>query len=234
LIEFLTFQLSLHTTSCSGSSSSGLTRPHVDVNVKIENITEHPETKRSLGHALDESGRTEDRNRAILFADINSGRLLLNPSCPAEPTCLSPLVRSQPTFTNASCDIVISYEDMLFCSSLISEFWNPTNPVAAANSVNDTSSTNAPCVSAEKPSLLRLNTGTYEESLKDEKNERSKLHQPLRTQQSSELLEPSMTAIFRVTGLRIILIDNLLGLHLPFIQVRKHFDILNVVRSCIT
>jgi hypothetical protein len=267
LVEFLTLGFSMHTTFRGSKVTNDLYRPHIDISIRVENSVDSGENfKHPLHHEHDESkagdheqyhgldakqnkfssrrkkGRQEDEN----IVDINSTKLTLSPCCPSEPTCLSPLIRSQPTFASISCDIVISYEDMLFCASLFADFWNSKNAVVEPGPEDEDDN----CWSVEKERQLAMAKASQTESqrpfhqfdtsvegrfsadtqgldipnfskVRDEEDPRltSIVDTPMNVEITADNIESSLFAMIKIVGLRIILIDNLLGLHLPFIQV---------------
>jgi hypothetical protein len=257
----------MHTTFRGSKVTNDLYRPHIDISIRVENSVDSGENfKHPLHHEHDESkagdheqyhgldakqnkfssrrkkGRQEDEN----IVDINSTKLALSPCCPSEPTCLSPLIRSQPTFASISCDIVISYEDMLFCASLFADFWNSKNAVVEPGPEDEDDN----CWSVEKERQLAMAKASQTESqrpfhqfdtsvegrfsadtqgldipnfskVRDEEDPRltSIVDTPMNVEITADNIESSLFAMIKIVGLRIILIDNLLGLHLPFIQV---------------
>lgn len=110
-----------------------------------------------------------------------------------EPVCLFPLLRSDKEFTRYSCDIVTCYEDILFAVSTIrSSFAGITGaPPKANGKINES-----------------------DEPFRKESSEN--IHENADNSHSDSF---STFMVIAVTGMRLMIVDNVLGLHLPLFQV---------------
>ena len=115
----------------------------------------------------------------------------------ANPTCIFPLQSSDIRTSHSSCDIVISYDDALFISNCFSEFIGDFTVFEMITSLFK--------------DLDRVNEDTYLISNNTSPPDAT-------TSNSAAVLPPSMYMILHLECVRLILVDDILGLHQPLLQ----------------
>lgn len=123
------------------------------------------------------------------FVDFDTDHLKIGSSFIGYPTCVSPLTQSTTHFPKNSCDIVSSYEDIRFFYSLISEF------ISGDSKESDDKNRDTDMWDPEEKSRDAFSPT------------------PIDKQE-----EPSMFCILRMSGIKAVVVDNVLGLHLPLLQ----------------
>jgi hypothetical protein len=114
----------------------------------------------------------------------------------ANPTCIFPLQSSDIRTSHSSCDIVISYDDALFISNCFSEFIGDFTVFEMITSLFK--------------DLDRVSEDTYLIS--------NITSPPNATKASNNAVLPSMYMILHLECVRLILVDDILGLHQPLLQ----------------
>lgn len=128
------------------------------------------------------------------FVDLNDEELRLQPNKLSLPTCLNSPFPAHFKFPTDSCDIVTCYEDLIFCFGLIKLFLGLT--------VADDSPSVQPSIRKKRQqSLIELNANISKVTVEDSTS------------------EMSLSAIISLEKIRIMVVDNVLGLHLPLLQV---------------
>ena len=123
--------------------------------------------------------------------NLNAEELKLKPMKIPSPTCLISPVTLPPKFGSDSCDVVTCYEDILFCYELVSTFFGLKNDM----SQNKKDARHA----------IRSDTRRID----DEK------------EVECDSKKCSLFVVLSLTAMRIMIVDNVLGLHLPLIQVLR-------------
>lgn len=128
------------------------------------------------------------------ISSINRYSVELEPVRIPFPHCVFPLVPPDTEFTANSCDVVTGVEDLVLTLQLLDKFW----PGGIGLSNRITSQNKTSLSSGKSRGTQKLDNMKAAESLKS----------------------PSMYMIVSFVGVRVILVDNILGLHLPLMQVR--------------
>lgn len=161
-------------------------------------------------------------NSIVAYVDLHAEALRLGGSAIPHPHSVFPLAATRTDFTPDSCDIVASYEDLTFCISLVNKFLNVAEPAAST---------------PEEPKPHKKDAKDQDRS-QEKSPDKSDLHREhshnentrprartLSKDTSISDLEDSVTppcaifSVLSVTGVRLMVVDNVLGLHLPLVQV---------------
>jgi hypothetical protein len=134
-----------------------------------------------------------ERRQQEEVVDQNAEDIRIKSTFVPEATCLIPPV-SLPKFTKKPCDIVICYEDLMFCFDTMKTFFG---------------SKDSDCVH-ESNANSKVGKGA-----KATKIDLGKAATPSAGTEASSLF-----GVLSIIGLRVIIVDNVLGLHLPLMQVR--------------
>jgi hypothetical protein len=134
------------------------------------------------------------------FVDLDSEPLVLGSAEVPVPYSVYPLIGARTDFTPHPCDIVVSYEDLSFCIEIVQDFLDldseDDDTAAASGGING-------------PIDKR-------KSKSDDDND---------SVVAEEKDAPfSIFSVLSASGVRIMVVDNVLGLHLPLVQVNKFFS----------
>ena len=180
--------------------------------------------------------------------DWDSGRLDLVPVSIPRPTCIIPHQQHRRAAGTAVGDVggagdhqgdsvVSSYEDMLLIADLWSQFATDPDPAAAAAAAQQVSSPMEAKRSTASPDLYYSAYGSGGEGPFHDTNPMhgGNHHASVRGRTGSVsstgsvgqaadavLEKPSIFAIVKLSARKLILVDNVLGLHLPLLQVRHN------------
>ena len=135
----------------------------------------------------------------VQYIDLHSEQLSLGSSPVPHPHSVFPLVTARTDFTPHSCDIVASYEDLTFCVSLVNKFLK-IEEAQSATAEADTKS-------SKKERKDSIGSGASEQ---DEEYD---------TEEENPTVSCSIFSVLVVAGIRVMIVDNVLGLHLPLVQV---------------
>ena len=169
----------------------------------------------SVAHAATVAAATAEA--AVNYVDFDSERLVLKAAAVLYPRCVFPLTPARTDFTTHPTDVVTSYEDLLFCVALVKDFLGIAPASGATDADNeqlnseyfrDKGSKSAPQMRADAKSATSedFNASAGSGSYRD--------------QQQSVGEDPTeIFAVLNASGIRVMIVDNVLGLHLPLIQL---------------
>jgi hypothetical protein len=155
------------------------------------------------------------RGNTTSYVDLHGEQLRLGSSAVPHPHSVYPLVPSRTDFTPLSCDIVTSYEDLTFCMSLINKFLQ-LDAVTTAQEPDGT-----PEMKQSGSAKHTPDADSQAPSQSNSFRSRSRSH----SEASDASVEPgpqpcAIFSVVVVAGVRLMIVDNVLGLHLPLVQVR--------------
>jgi hypothetical protein len=205
LVEYLNINMSYHFVVGANN---------LDLKLMVSGPDEDPDDESANGDHLNESTAVHNTSMRqardnTKYVDLHGEKLQLGSSTVPHPHSVYPLISPRTDFTPHSCDIVTSYEDLTFCASLINKFLQ-----------------------------YKGSEGSDEDG--SEKHAKSAKHEPkhpepaphthARTRSASDATDASVAAapatpcsifsVLVVAGVRLMIVDNVLGLHLPLVQVR--------------
>jgi hypothetical protein len=146
------------------------------------------------------------------YVDFESAKLDLRCQDVPSPHCVYPLLPSRQDFTHHTCDIVTSYEDLTFCISLANKFLKVDSSLSHRSA--DSSSANSP------PHDNSGGGNTTSNGSAQDKKDATQAMNPMDS--SGESSPPvSLFSVFSISSIRFMIVDNVLGLHSPLIQVNN-------------
>lgn len=164
-------------------------------NIKFEIFNPEPEADENMARCADQVLDIYDETFGTDSIEI------------PEPTCLQSITQVKKEFPAASCDIVTCYEDIVFSVDVIKKFLSVgetkvSSPKSSHGSSNGNNSKPVSPTHQVKAPLIR-STGEQEKE----------------TVGSTTPNPANMYVIGVLSGIRFMLVDNVLGLHLPLFQV---------------
>jgi hypothetical protein len=207
LVEYLNINMSYHFVVGANN---------LDLKLMVSGPDEGPDDESVNGDHLNES--TAVHNTSIRhprdstkYVNLQGEQLQLGSSTVPHPHSVYPLISPRTDFTPHSCDIVTSYEDLTFCASLINKFLQYKGSENAEDSdLSGKHSAKSPKHASKVPEPAA--------------------HLHARTRSASDATDSSIAAapatpcsifsVLVVAGVRLMIVDNVLGLHLPLVQVR--------------
>lgn len=153
-------------------------------------------------------------NSVVSYVDLHAEQLRLGGSAIPHPHSVFPLAATRTDFTPDSCDIVASYEDLTFCVSLVNKFLNVMEPAPVAEEG----------AHHTKPHKSKDHKDHKDHHKDHDGHGGRNRSRTASNETSSELgdhaaLPCSVFSVLSVTGVRLMVVDNVLGLHLPLVQV---------------
>ena len=221
LVEFLNISMSYHYISEDNQLDLKLILRGPSVNNVVDNINDAKKDNADNYEADQDDNDNENfktgKKKLIQeneFIDLNNDRLDLNASIVPYPHSIYPIMGSQSSSHNSSsssyssstCDIVASYEDLHLCIDVYKAFLH-INDYTKSNSA-----TTAPSSSAEVP----LSTAAVEAAAAVVDDLNIDIEDNIPNNSNSM----SFFSIISICKLRIIMVDNVLGLHLPMIKLQ--------------
>jgi hypothetical protein len=226
LLEFLNLALSYHFSAVTN---------HIDVKVDLYNpvsVDADAEEEGTREVPASPAGRSKHRGEGIDaahplrhhhhrndFVDLSRDGVMLEPAQISYPHCVYPLIQSTSDFTTNSCDIVTCYEDLTFCVNLLTEFVGGKKKQQRAGR-------------SQNGEKKRYSTAKYKKKKADKAA--AVAHQNMIAngadgQTAASGTPPSIFSVLSLTGVRFMIVDNVLGLHLPLVQlfledVQVNFD----------
>jgi hypothetical protein len=138
------------------------------------------------------------------YVNFNNDHLLLSAVKLAAPTALFPLQNQQGQFSPESCDIVTCYEDIMFCTTVVTKFLGLNEAAPAAT-----------------PEFSRESTNTADTTQRNDfgiiNNDNSETHN--KAAAPSPWDSVNIFSVIHMRSIRVVIVDNVLGLHLPLFQV---------------
>lgn len=138
------------------------------------------------------------------YVDLNKDFLNLRATSVPYPHSVYPLIEPKHLFMSNPCDVVTSYEDALFVVSVFKDFFD-TRP----EEVDDASDIHRSVANAGKQRNTKSKAKTPAQKNNNSKNSSAAPRDPV----------PSMFCVIALNGLRLMVVDNILGLHLPLLYV---------------
>jgi hypothetical protein len=206
LVEYLNINLSYHFVVGANN---------LDLKLMVSGPDEGPDDESANGDHLNESTAVHNTSMRqardnTKYVDLHGEQLQLGSSTVPHPHSVYPLISPRTDFTPHSCDIVTSYEDLTFCASLINKFLHYKG---SEGSDEDGSG---------KQAKFTKHAPNHPEPAP---------HSQARTRSGSDATDASAAtapatpcsifSVLVVAGVRLMIVDNVLGLHLPLVQVRS-------------
>jgi hypothetical protein len=218
LLEFLNLALSYHFSAVTN---------HIDIKVDLynpvntdqetdgdEGVREMPLSP-SVGRSKPKSEGTDaehslKHHHRRDYVDLSRDGVVLEPAQISYPHCVYPLIQSSSDFTTNSCDIVTCYEDLQFCVNLLTAF--------VGGKKHEQSGGRNGKASDKK----RYSTAKYKK--KKAEKAAAQAHQNMMANgvdggPATNNPPPSVFSVLSLTGVRVMIVDNVLGLHLPLVQL---------------
>ena len=223
LIEY--FSASISYRNHIQHSLTGASGRHIDLNVNIipTSVLLSQMIDPLSPYELPYSARLTARHEPTKskYTDITPDLLIMSAHPIPMPSCVFPLLDSHVNNTsNDTCDVVTSFEDLLFVYHMVQSFLATTAEAPSPSEANG-NKTNRPAprvrransviISSERPdNLIKTSRMKDTSSINFDSN-----NAPAKSQTNS----PTFYGIIALQGFKFVIVDNLLGLHLPLLQV---------------